>query len=424
MALFELDPTVTEVTLNNSSFTGYSNYHEAIGFLTSDGSMYSLADDTLFRNSNKIHTFSGEYGIKWVMLYGTDYYTAIAHQNNWSTKYYININDNIPFLQQIKEVVIGNMAIGEFSIGAGSTENSIQSFIISELHRPISETYSTTYSAKPSTQGCFEKMPKLENFDAPGLVGFYFSSSPNHPFRESQLLTHFNIENLENYSGTDYGYVHFPTSKNDTASVSSFYHRESEKIKYVKLPKKQICTKCGFGLRLSRNYMDLRSWNYVPTQLCIYSYEVKWPSFKASSNSTGYAYAFHNAKIFNYEPGLEVYSLTFYKAEVLDFSNSCTLGYLYAYGAFDLNLSGITFKNANFGYAPRCERCIFPNHIESNVDVSNYYNLNKESLLDLLGKLPNRTELSAFTLTLNDRLRSKLTAEDLSIAINKNWIIK
>ena len=101
-------------------------------------------------------------------------------------------------------------------------------------------------------------MPKLENFDAPGLVGFYFQSNPNNPIRESPLFTHFNIENLENYSGSDYGYVHFPTAKDDTSSGNSSSYQESEKIKYVKLPKKQICTKCGFGVRLSRNYMDLR----------------------------------------------------------------------------------------------------------------------------------------------------------------------
>jgi hypothetical protein len=82
LALFELDPTVTEVTLNNSSFTNYGNYNEAIAFKTSDGAFYSLTDDTLFRHSNKIHTFSSEYGIKWVMLYGTDYYTTVAHKNN------------------------------------------------------------------------------------------------------------------------------------------------------------------------------------------------------------------------------------------------------------------------------------------------------------------------------------------------------
>ena len=156
----------------------------------------------------------------------------------------------------------------------------------------------------------------------------------------------------------------------------------------------------------------------------MYSYEVKWPSFKVSSNSTGYSYSFRNAKVFSYEPGLEVYSLSFYEAEVLDFSNTCMLGYLSAYKARDLNLSGVTFRNTNYGYAPRCERCIFPTNITSSVNIANYYNLNKESLLDLLEKLPDRTGMSALTLTLNDRLRSQLTAEDIKIATDKGWEVK
>ena len=121
---------------------------------------------------------------------------------------------------------------------------------------------------------------------------------------------------------------------------------------------------------------------------------MKWPSFKVSSNSTGYSYTFRNAKTFSYEPGLEVYSLTFYEAEVLDFSNSCTLGYLSAYRAFDLNLSGITFKNANFGYAPRCERCVFPNNIESDVNISRTQSYSKDSI--------SETAICSPTVILND----------------------
>ena len=200
LILFELDPETTEVIFNTSSFISYSNYNEAIAFVTSDGAKYDLSDDTLFRHTNKTHTFSEEYGIKWVIVYGTNYYIAESHQNSSTsaTKYSINLTDGIPFLQQIKEIVIGNVAIDKFEIGAGSTENSIQSVIFSELHLPVSECR----TSKPASQGCFEKMPKLENFDGQGLKGFYFQSAPNYPFRESLKLTHFNIENMENYSGS------------------------------------------------------------------------------------------------------------------------------------------------------------------------------------------------------------------------------
>lgn len=55
------------------------------------------------------------------------------------------------------------------------------------------------------------------------------------------------------------------------------------RIPYVKLPKTQLSPGVGFGNRISRRFLDLRGWKYVPTGLIQYAYEIKFPSVLATS---------------------------------------------------------------------------------------------------------------------------------------------
>lgn len=404
LILYEFKRDVETIILNTNNFTTSTATRGVVGFKTSDGKLYSLHDGTIVAKEDLEHNFPKDDSKKWVILYG-----GVSLTNAASSSDMLTTDLKAPsFMEQVEEIVVGDCNINLCSLyGSSTKEYPLKSVIFSELYLP----YSTSKN-RPGSRGTFTNLPNLENFDAPGIASFSFHSSPNYPFRESRKLTHFNIENMKKYNGE---HIAFPS----ISGASSVYNTDGDPIKYVKVSKDLVVEKGSIGSRLSRHNADMSDYKSIISGLSYYAYEASYPLTTDKKS-----YTLKNAMKFHYQPNSEFGTITLSSARFVDFSKPCRATAVSAPMAIEMDLTGVLFTSEYIGEAPLCQICRFPYTYEHSVDIGSWFNLSRESVLDLFNKVHTITEEEeAKTITLPYSVYVHLTEEDINIVTSKGWEI-